>query len=134
MYKKPENCEDSFTTSEWKAEISKFAKPIKNRFVPNDMSIEAEKSGLPKIEKNHPPATIILDENKKESKYLLYHRVDQVYHKPLTHVNILLRIRQPKVREENNKPVNFLKTPMEFALFEVMRDCLKQTITERDGY
>ena len=49
---------------------------------------------------------------------------------------MLFRIRQPKVRnrESDGKPITYLESPKDFALFDVMKRCLKQTITKQVGY
>ena len=54
---------------------------------------------------------------------------------PRSVVNILLRIRDPQVRHhyENQKPLTYLKTPEDFALFKVMTNCLKRTIMKKVG-
>ena len=59
-----------------------------------------------------------------------------MYHKPNTVINILLRIRQPKVRirASDSKPITFLETPEDFALFAVMKNCLTEAITKKVGY
>ena len=48
----------------------------------------------------------------------------------------MMRIRQPKVRtrESDSKPINYLETEEDFALFAVMKDCLESTVNKRIGY
>ena len=65
----------------------------------------------------------------------LYHQLDQVYLKPKTIIDILLRVKQPDNRyTKDGKAVSFLRTPADFTLFKVMKDCLESTITGKVGF
>ena len=55
--------------------------------------------------------------------YSLYHLVDKVYLKPRTVLNILFRIAMP-ASEHDKKPRSWLKSPKDFAIFEVMIGCI----------
>ena len=48
---------------------------------------------------------------------------------------MILRIRQPHERfNEKNRPNTFISSPKDFALFRVMKDCLKQKVIKEMGY
>lgn len=60
--------------------------------------------------------------------------LDHKHLKPTTAIDILLRIREPPERKHSNgKPLTFLSTPEDFALFDVMVNCLKSTVNRRIG-
>ena len=61
--------------------------------------------------------------------------IDYVYQKPSTVIHILLRIRQPKLRQnQDGKPLNFLETPYDYAMFHVVQDCFDNTMKKQVGY
>ena len=78
---------DLFTEEEWQDVINKFKKPPKNRFVP-DVPEGLKIIAKEELKKNKTPTEIRLS-----STHTLYHMLDQVYHKPNTCINIVLRIR-----------------------------------------
>ena len=58
-----------------------------------------------------------------------------MYLKPITYLDILLRIKQPEQRYTSQfKSKCFLETPEDFALFNVMSDCLLSTVESMVGY
>ena len=146
LFKRPDaaDLKASFEGSEWKESISMFKKLEKNKFVPTDVSIVAKNR---KIE-NDDPELIHPDLNyaypTEESKinsnmlgrYRLYHLTDHVYLKPKTFIDIILRIRNPLEKKsfKYKKPLSYLETAKDFALFNVMRYCFRQKVTKQVGY
>ena len=101
-------------------------KPAKNRFVPEQTKTLVSQEAQEK--RNAKPKEIALTE---DGRMHLFHSLDHVYLKPWTFLDIMLRIRQPKKRyNEHGKPTCFLETPKDFALFNVMRNCLEGTVTK----
>ena len=130
MYQKPADPKEAFTEEEWNETVSLLYPPKKNKYVPEN--VETITKPDEKVSVNNSPELVEID-----PKFHLYHSIDKVYLKPLTVVNIMFRVRQPakRFREQGMlKTVCYLKTPKDFALFRVMKDCLKQTITKRIGY
>ena len=73
--------------------------------------------------KNDNPMKIQLGEDKKITMFFTQ---DFIYLKPNAVIAIILRIKQPAIRfNENGRPNTFLETAKDFALFRVMKDCLK---------
>ena len=102
--------------------------PQPNKFVPNNFEIVVPESKR-KLRNDEPKETKI------DEGLFLYHLLDYVHFKPITHLDILLRIKQPENRYNNNqKPKCFLETPKDFALFKVMCDCLDSTVNAKVGY
>ena len=65
----------------------------------------------------------------------LYFTQDFIYLKPNAVIAIILRIKQPENRfNEYGRPNTFLESAKDFALFRVMKDCLKQTVINKIGY
>ena len=46
----------------------------------------------------------------------------------------MLRMKQPLIDDKQSKPVSFLQTPEDYALFRVMHDCFNATLTKLIGY
>ena len=130
MYAKPANPREFFTEEEWSTAIAMLAKPKKNTFVPDDTSTLV--STEDQQQKNDKPTEIQLTD---DDSVLLYHLVDHVYLKPKSFLDVLLRIRQPEERYNSaGKPVCFLETPKDYALFKVMTTCLEDKVTLLVGY
>ena len=61
--------------------------------------------------------------------------LDSVYRKPETALHITLRMEQQGKRfNDEGKPVNFLQTPMDYAMFAIAKDCFESVINEKIGY
>ena len=89
LYQRPPNPSKSLTPEEWKEVHKMITRPGKNKYVPENVDIvyKGEKKCI-----NECPTMYNFGE-----EYTLYHSIDKVYLKPQTTVDILLRIRQPKV-------------------------------------
>ena len=65
----------------------------------------------------------------------LYHVLDNVYHKPETTIHIILKMVQPDKRQnELGKPVNFLQTPHDYAMFSIAKNCFESQLNSRIGF
>ena len=93
-YNKPANPRDSFTEDEWNQFIKCLKEPRKNAYVPEKVSTIV--SAKDRKARNSPPILISLD---KDEKFSLYYLLDHVYLKPLTCIEISLRIMQPSEKE-----------------------------------
>ena len=81
------------------------------------------------------PKRIQIDDKKNCKGIELYHLVDSVHLKPLTQVDLVLRLRQPRGRlTENGKQLTYLKTARDQIMFRVLKSCLKSVVTETIGY
>ena len=140
LFEKPsmETIMQEFNDGEWQEIVGKLKPPKANRFIPRNVASYVKERKLKDkngkdMQKNEPPGCgIKLDENKKVT---LYFTQDQIYLKPNAVIAIILRIKQPHNRfNEHERPNTFLESPKDFALFRVMKDCLKQTVINKIGY
>ena len=94
---KPTNEEIIAAVQNWDKSVAMLAKPKTNKYVPTNTNILG---GKPRLELNRNPDTIELGNKKK--KVILYHCLDQVWLKPKTCIDIIMRIKQPIVRTHDN--------------------------------
>ena len=68
--------------------------------------------------------------------HTLYYLLDEAHHKPVTSVNIILRLRQPENNSITNvpKPVNCFQTPNDVAMWAIVEDCFESTMLKLVGY
>ena len=115
---------------EWKKIISQIKQPVKNRLVPEVTKTLTSKKD--RQDRNDAPIQVPIG---KGSSHIMYHGIDKVFLKPITVFNLLLRIKQPvQDQGERAKPTSFLKTPDDVAAFQVLSQCLDDTVAKEIGY
>ena len=108
-------------------------RPTKNRFVPENLDtlVPSEQRQT----KNVKPKRIRISDDKDGGRIDLYHLVDSVHLKPMTQVDVVLRLRQPSKRErKSGKLHTYLETAKDHVMFRVLKSCLKSVITKEMGY
>ena len=81
---------------EWEEVCSLMHRPTKNRFVPENL--ETLVPSELRQTKNVKPKRIRISDDKDGGRIDLYHLVDSVHLKPMTQVDVVLRLRQPSKR------------------------------------